>query len=581
VQERLQKFLARAGVASRRHAEGLITAGRVSVNNERVTELGTKIDPDTDLVTVDGKHVAASEERRYFLFYKPVGVVTTLDDPEGRPSIKAFVQELEGRVFPVGRLDYDAEGALLLTDDGELANRLMHPRYQVERTYLVKVKGQPTPETLEKLRGGVRLEDGFAKPAAVEVFEEAERNLWIKLVVTEGRPHLVKRLCAAIGHPVLRLFRPSHGGIGVQGLKPGALRRLTADEIDRLMRASEGEKLPEAELKLPARRHGRAGELAESLGLTDDSPVQPERRTGGPESKAQRFARGSSRPEGRGGDRGAKPRKFGAGRPGEARSGGGEKRAFGGPRGEGGEGRRSFGVGEKRAFGGPRGEGGAGGGAKRSFGGPRGEGGEGRRSFGGEKRGFGGPRGEGGEKRSFGGPRGEGGEGRRSFGGEKRSFGGPRGEGGEARRSFGGEKRGFGGPRGEGGEKRSFGGPRAEGGEKRGFGGPRGESGEKRSFGGPRAEGGEGRRSFGGGKRSFGGPGREVGEGRGEKRGFGGPRGEGGEGRRSFGGPRGQVGEFRGGRRPFGGDRIGPRKGSGGKFGKLPSKRGPRNPRGS
>src|SRR5581483_4444838 len=168
--ERLQKFLARAGVASRRAAEQLITAGRVSVNGARVTELGTKVEPH-DAVTVDGKPVAAAAERAWFLLHKPAGVVTTLTDPQGRPTVKDLIAGAGRRVFPVGRLDYDAEGALLFTDDGETANRLLHPRYQVPRTYLVKVKGDPSDATLDKLRGGVRLEDGPAKPQKAERFE--------------------------------------------------------------------------------------------------------------------------------------------------------------------------------------------------------------------------------------------------------------------------------------------------------------------------------------------------------------------------------------------------------------------------
>jgi 23S rRNA pseudouridine2605 synthase len=252
--ERLQKFLARAGVASRRAAEQLITQGRVSVNGARVTELGTKVEP-TDKVAVDGKPVAAAAERAWFLLHKPSGVVTTLTDPQGRPTVKDLLAKAGRRVFPVGRLDYDAEGALLFTDDGETSNRLLHPRYQVPRTYLVKVKGDPSDATLEKLRGGVRLEDGPAKPQKAERFDRAEANTWIVLVVTEGRPHLVKRLCAAVGHPVVRLYRPAQAGIGVGNLKPGELRPLTPEEVAQVQAVAQGEAPAEVELKLPPRRH--------------------------------------------------------------------------------------------------------------------------------------------------------------------------------------------------------------------------------------------------------------------------------------------------------------------------------------
>jgi 23S rRNA pseudouridine2605 synthase len=253
--ERLQKFLARAGVASRRAAEGLISEGRVTVNGERITELGSKIEPETDAVAVDGKPVKLVAERTWWLLNKPSGVVTTITDPMGRPTIGDFVESTGKRLFPVGRLDYDAEGALLLTDDGETMNRLLHPRYQVPRTYLVKVKGEPTGATLDKLRGGVRLEDGMAAPAKVEPFDKAEANTWLEIVVTEGRPHLVKRLCAAIGHPVVRLFRPAQAGIAVGELEPGELRPLTPEEIAIVRGVAEGRPAPPIELELPPRRH--------------------------------------------------------------------------------------------------------------------------------------------------------------------------------------------------------------------------------------------------------------------------------------------------------------------------------------
>jgi 23S rRNA pseudouridine2605 synthase len=256
MQERLQKFLARAGIASRRAAETLITAGRVKVNGAIVRELGTKVDGARDLVVVDGKPAVAPDEKTWLLLYKPPGVVTTLKDPQGRPTVGDYLQGVKSRVFPVGRLDYDAEGALLLTDDGEIANRLMHPRHQVRRVYLAKVKGEPTDASIDKLKGGVRLEDGFAKPTDVHRFERADKNTWLRIVVTEGRPHLIKRLCAAIGHPVVRLYRPSHAGIPVDGLRPGQVRVLSSEEVRRVNATAEGKIGPDPALKLPPRRHG-------------------------------------------------------------------------------------------------------------------------------------------------------------------------------------------------------------------------------------------------------------------------------------------------------------------------------------
>lgn len=310
--ERLQKFLSRAGVASRRRAEELILQGRVQVNNKPVTELGTKVEEGKDLVTLDGKLVEVASERTYAVLYKPPGVVTTLEDPQGRPTVKDYFRAAGVRIFPVGRLDYDAEGALLATNDGELANRLMHPRYQVPRTYLAKVKGTPTVQTLEKLRGGVRLEDGMAKPLFAELFEQAEKNTWLKLVVAEGRPHLIKRLCAAVGHPVVRLFRPSYAGVGVEGLRPGELRNLTRAEVDGLMAVSNGQAVPpEAPLKLPARRHGHGAPGFKPEEESAPELPRPERPAARP-SKFQRPpkpASGPKRPSSFASRRGGKSRR--------------------------------------------------------------------------------------------------------------------------------------------------------------------------------------------------------------------------------------------------------------------------------
>lgn len=249
---RLQKALAQAGIASRRKAEELIAAGRVEVNGEIVTELGTRVDPGRDIIRVDRK-VLETERKVYFVLFKPTGVITTLSDPQGRPTVSDLLEGVRERVFAVGRLDFDAEGALIVTNDGELANRLMHPRYGVPRVYLAKVKGVPDQATLAKLRSGVMLEDGMARPDSVEVQSLAERNTWLKLVLSEGRPHLVKRLCAAIGHPVVRLYRPSYGGVSAEGLKPGQFRELTPSEIGMLQRGGRGG--TGGELKLPPRHH--------------------------------------------------------------------------------------------------------------------------------------------------------------------------------------------------------------------------------------------------------------------------------------------------------------------------------------
>ncbi len=236
MQQRLQAFLAHSGVASRRKAEVFIAAGRVTVNGKRVQEPGTKVDPARDLVTVDGKLIEQRQEEKTYLLYKPPGCVTTLSDPEGRPTVASYLEGIEERVFPVGRLDYDAEGAVLFTTDGELANRLAHPRYGHRRTYLVKVKGRPTEATLMRMVEGVTLDDGPAQALDCSVHEHTEKNVWIRLTVGEGRNHLVKRLCAAVGLTVQRLFRPEFGGVSVERLRPGRYRLLLPEEVKELKR---------------------------------------------------------------------------------------------------------------------------------------------------------------------------------------------------------------------------------------------------------------------------------------------------------------------------------------------------------
>jgi 23S rRNA pseudouridine2605 synthase len=291
MEQRLQKFLASAGVASRRKAEVLIAAGRVKVNERAVTQLGTKVDPEKDLVTVDGKLVSRPAERAYFMLYKPSGCVTTASDPEGRPTALDYLRGVAARVFPVGRLDWDAEGAVLFTDDGELANRLAHPRYGHRRVYLVKVKGDPAPEALQRMLSGVRLEDGPARALEAAVHEHAEKNVWIRVVVGEGRFHLVKRLCEAVGLQVQRLFRPEFGGVTVEGLRPGQFRPLSGAEV-RAMKQSVGlapGEPPVASRPLPkaARRHGHG------------PPAPPPERVARPGAEAGEGARPRSTPAAR------------------------------------------------------------------------------------------------------------------------------------------------------------------------------------------------------------------------------------------------------------------------------------------
>jgi 23S rRNA pseudouridine2605 synthase len=226
---RLNAYLARAGVASRRKADELIKAGRVHVNGEP-GELNTFV-ATNDLVEVDGRPVA-KQRLAYLLLHKPAGVVTTARDPHGRPTVVELVPR-EPRVVPVGRLDADTTGALLLTNDGELAHRLAHPRYEVPKVYVAEVDGEPSDAALGALAGGVELEDGLTAPAEARGLGPSE----IELTLHEGRKHQVKRMCAAVGHPVRALHRRAYAGLTLEDLDPGAFRELTAPEVEGLRAA--------------------------------------------------------------------------------------------------------------------------------------------------------------------------------------------------------------------------------------------------------------------------------------------------------------------------------------------------------
>ncbi len=235
--ERLQKFLSRAGVASRRAAEEMIRAGRVSVNGQVVTEMGTKVDPARDVVRVDGRRVKLAASPVTVMLHKPSGYVSTRKDPQGRRVVMDLLGEgLRGRLYPVGRLDYDATGLLLLTSDGDLAHRLMHPRYQVPRTYRVTVTGEVSLETLRQLAAGVEIDDREVA-ATVAVKKREEDKTVLELTVWEGRYHLVKRLLEKVGHPVLKLKRLAIGPLRLGRLTRGVYRMLTAEEVAALKEA--------------------------------------------------------------------------------------------------------------------------------------------------------------------------------------------------------------------------------------------------------------------------------------------------------------------------------------------------------
>ena len=229
--ERLQKVLARAGWGSRRHCEDLIEAGRVTVNGEPAV-LGRRVDAEHDLVEIDGAPVGVRPGLVYYLVNKPVGVVTTMSDPQGRRTVAQLVPD-EPRVFPVGRLDADTEGLLLMTNDGELAHRLAHPRFGVEKEYLAHVTGALSPGALRRLREGVELDDGLTAPATVSQPDPGV----VRLAIHEGRNRQVRRMCDAVGHPVQRLIRVRIGPLTDRSLKPGSWRHLTLDELHRLVAA--------------------------------------------------------------------------------------------------------------------------------------------------------------------------------------------------------------------------------------------------------------------------------------------------------------------------------------------------------
>ncbi len=230
---RLQKFLAQAGVASRRAAEEMIRQGRIEVNGSKA-ELGMRVDPVRDRICVDGDPVFIEHKRILIAFYKPRDCVTTASDPQGRKTVFDFLPGFGARIFPVGRLDYDAEGLLLLTNDGELSNRLLHPRYGISKIYEVKIKGHPDGKALELLRSGVLLEEGRTAPAEVEVLRELETSAWLRITLHQGWNRQLKRMGEAVGRPVLKIRRIAYGPVKLGRLNPGEHRFLNAGETRRI-----------------------------------------------------------------------------------------------------------------------------------------------------------------------------------------------------------------------------------------------------------------------------------------------------------------------------------------------------------
>jgi 23S rRNA pseudouridine2605 synthase len=325
--ERIQKILARGGIASRRAAEALITAGRVRINGHVVSELGAKADPRRDKVEVDGKRVVA-EMFVYVVLHKPRGVVSTMSDPEGRPTVRELFARLEGRIYPVGRLDFATSGVLLATNDGEFAEALLHPKRAVPKTYVVKVKGVMKPDDLDAWRKGVRLEDGMTLPAEAKLIRHEEGKTWFELTIKEGRNQQIRRMGEATGFPVMRLARQSFAGVTIEGLRPGAFRQLTRDELVQLKKTygvprsvstpiapqAPGRRPAPSTTRGPAPRKGTAGRDARAYGTEAPSRQGGERSEERGRPERGRPERGASPERGAGSDRYRDSRDSGGGR---------------------------------------------------------------------------------------------------------------------------------------------------------------------------------------------------------------------------------------------------------------------------
>lgn len=284
--ERLQKIISAAGITSRRASEELILAGRVTVNGTVVTELGSKADPASDTVAVDGKPLAIASRKLYILLNKPVGYLTTLDDPEGRPLVTDLLKEVGARVYPVGRLDYNTEGLLLLTSDGEWANQLMHPRHEVEKEYHVRVRGKVHKSQLDQLAGGVDIDGRKTAPARVSLIKEGEQNDWFSITIHEGRNRQVRRMCEAVSLSVVRLRRVRYGMLSMGAMKPGEFRYLTEAEVEGLRNPHQ--KQAAAAPKTPAANRSAASARTPQRPLAPAKPSQHKaagKRAGSPIKK--------------------------------------------------------------------------------------------------------------------------------------------------------------------------------------------------------------------------------------------------------------------------------------------------------
>lgn len=243
MKERLQKIIATAGITSRRHAEELITQGRVSVNNVVISKLGEKADAEKDIIRIDGKTISIGKTKYYIALNKPSGFVTTLHDPQNRPTVVDLLNGMPERVYPVGRLDYDSKGLLLLTNDGDFAQKVQHPRFQKTKVYKVKIQGHLSKEDLLRLGKGIKLSDSVFKPEYLKIEKINDKSCWLQLTLREGKNRIIRRGFDAAGHRVAILIRESIGSLKLGNLKEGSWRHLTKKEIDQLLNNASNENI--------------------------------------------------------------------------------------------------------------------------------------------------------------------------------------------------------------------------------------------------------------------------------------------------------------------------------------------------
>jgi 23S rRNA pseudouridine2605 synthase len=239
MKERIQKIIAGAGISSRRTAEKMIVEGRVSVNNAIVRQLGAKADIEEDEIRVDGKLILPETSKVYLMLNKPKGYMTTLHDPQGRPVVKDLLTDILERVFPVGRLDYDSEGLLLMTNDGDFALRIQHPRFMIPKTYRVKIEGNLANSAIKALSEGIKLNDGKFKPDSFHIDKRNPKSCWLTMTIAEGRNRVIRRGFESLGHSVARIIRTTISDIGLGDLKEGTYRHLTRKEIQHLLSCSK------------------------------------------------------------------------------------------------------------------------------------------------------------------------------------------------------------------------------------------------------------------------------------------------------------------------------------------------------